>query len=69
MMLDCGIIYLIVFMLIIIKNQRKLIEKKEYISLFIIFIILLWGISEPNILDLEKNVFLIMIFSNVIDKN
>lgn len=67
-MLDYGLIFLCVILLVYLLGQIEFSKQKKYIILFINTLILIWGITEPNLLEIEKNVFIVITINSVINK-
>lgn len=57
--LDYGVLYFILIITMLIMYQINLVRKRKIYQIFIQILIFLWAISEPCIMEVEKNVFLI----------
>ena len=61
---DYGVIFWLFIIYILISAQKKFVYEKEYILSFITLIIIIWGIMEPNMLEIEKNVFILAVMNS-----
>ena len=65
-MFDYGIIFLTILIIVYMANIEKYYEKGKYCEIFVIMLFLLWGITEPNLLEVDKNIFLVALFNDVL---
>lgn len=65
MLLDCGVTTLMLFIISYIFTLREMLKKNDYYSVYILLIVLLWGILEPNILNISINIFIVFMISTI----
>ena len=67
-LIDCGCIFLALLIYGFIKLLINAVNKSDYKLILAISIVLIWSIIEPNILNIDKNLFLILFSSVLFDK-
>ena len=66
MIFDKGIIFLIIYLALYSLYMKKIYDKKNFVLIFVNIIILIWGMIEPNILELGKNPFIVLMIIELI---
>ncbi len=62
LMFDYGVLFLVFFIVCYSVCLYQLAKKEEYLLSFCMILLLVWGIVEPGVASLDKNIFLILIF-------
>lgn len=65
---DNGLIFLVCFLISYTMYMKKIADDNDIILIFVNVIILIWGIIEPNILEVAKNPFIISMVIYIINK-
>lgn len=65
MLLGKGIVFTLIFIVLSVKSSIYYIKSKEYSSVLVLTIILIWGFMETTTFRIEMN-YLLLIFSKVI---
>lgn len=59
-LLDYGVVFLILLIILYSLSIDECLEKKDYYSVYILLIILLWACIEPNIINISMNIFVLL---------
>lgn len=60
-MLNYGVISLIILLYVFTKKLTTEYNKKDYCLLYCFVIVLLWSFIEPSLLELDKNIFMLIL--------
>ena len=61
---DYGIVTLVALIITYSYTLNKAINEKKYYNVYVLVLILIWALIEPNILEMDKNIF-ILFLSNI----
>ncbi len=68
LLIDCGAIFLTVFTIAYTLLLVHAYKKNDYKLIIVLSLILIWSLIEPNILNIDKNLFLLL-FAEILEIN